>query len=342
MRRNLITKWFLFSMLFVSFIMVPVACSSDDGGTETEQTPDSEPEPEPEPEPAPVPDPTNENTIIDATAAAHANGVSTSTVTVQLADADGKLLTASGGVVALLATGSSTLSDVTDNADGTYTATVSGTVEESIVVSGTLDGVAITSTVEITFNPDESNPAQEADQSTKDIATLTTLLRINCGGEEVTYGDITFEADIYFGENSEAFTNPFVTEIAGTEMDEIYLTERVSANGPNSKGPTTYNIPATNGTYTVKLHFAEIYWGVENEQNLDGGEGSRIFNILMEDAEIFTGYDLFKDNGGPATAGTRIYDVEVTDGELNITLEATVNKPKISAIEIFGTGTIGS
>ncbi|MGJ8736713.1 malectin domain-containing carbohydrate-binding protein [Zobellia laminariae] len=341
MRRNLITKWFLLSMLFVSFIMVPVACSSDDGGTETEQTPDPDPkpEPEPEPEPAPVPDPTNENTIIDATAAAHANGVSTSTITVQLADADGKKLTVSGGVVALSSTGSSTLTDVTDNADGTYTATVSGTVEESIVVSGTLDGVAITSTVEITFNPDESNPAQEAAQST--VEAGPTLLRINCGGPEVTYGDVTFLEDQYFGANSQIFSNPFVTEIEGTEMDEIFLTERVSADGPMSKGPTTYDIPLTNGTYTVKLYFAEIYWGVENPQGLEGGVGSRIFNISMEEMEIFTGYDLFKEDG-PASAGTRMYDVEVIDGELNIMLEATVNKPKISAIEIFGTGTIGS
>ena len=337
MRRNLITRWLLLSALFVSFIMVPVACSSDDGGTDTEQKPD--PDPDPEPEPEQVADPTNENTVIDATAAAHANGISTSTVTVTLADSDGKKLTKSGGTVVLLATGSSTVSAVTDNADGTYTATVSGDVEETITVSGKLDDVAITSTVDITFNPDESNPAQEAEQSTEPAGP--TLLRINCGGPEVTFGDITFLEDQYFGENSEVFTNPFVTEIDNTEMDAIYLTERVSADGPMFKGPTSYDIPVTNGTYTVKLYFAEIYWGVENPQGFEGGEGSRIFNILMEDKEIFTGYDLFKEHGA-ASAGSKMYDIEVTDGELNIMLEATVNKPKISAIEVFGTGTIGS
>lgn len=334
MRRNLITKWFLFSMLFVSFIMVPVACSSDDGGTETEQTPD--PDPDPEPEPAQEADPTNVNTTIDATAAAHANGVSTSTITVKLADADGKKLTASGGIVALLATGSSTVSDVTDNNNGTYTATVSGDVEETIIVSGTLDGVAITSNVEITFNPDESNPAQEAAQSTEAVGP--TLLRINCGGPEVTFGDITFLEDQYFDGPTEAYSNPSVTEVANTEMDALYLTERITDNTV-IKGPFSYKIPVTNGTYTVKLYFAEVYWGVANPEGLEGGVGSRIFNISMEDQEIFTGYDLFKEHGA-GNAGSRMYDIEVADGELTITFEATVNKPKISGIEVFGTGSI--
>jgi len=287
----------------------------------------------------PVPDPTNVNTTIEATSSEIIDGTSTSTVTVQLADTDGSLLPFSGGVVALTTTGTATVSAVTDNADGTYTATVTNTVEETITISGTLADVAITDTAEITFNPDDSNPAQEAPQATETIGT--SLLRINCGGPEVTFGDITFLEDQFFGPNGQTFTNPSVTEIAGTEMDAIYLTERVSADGPNSKGPTSYNIPVTNGTYTVKLYFAEIYWGVENPQMLEGGVGSRIFNILMEDTEIFTGYDLFKEHGA-ASAGSKMYDVEVTDGELTISLLATVNKPKISAIEVFGTGTIGN
>ncbi|MBU2973939.1 malectin domain-containing carbohydrate-binding protein [Zobellia sp. B3R18] len=336
MRRNLITRWLLISALFVSFIMVPVACSSDDGGTDTEQKPD--PDPDPEPEPEQVADPTNENTVIDATAAAHANGISTSTVTVTLADSDGKKLTKSGGTVVLSATGSSTVSEVTDNADGTYTATVSGDVEETITVSGKLDDVAITSTVDITFNPDESNPAQEAEQSTEPAGP--TLLRINCGGPEVTFGDITFLEDQYFDGPTEAYNNPSVTEVADTEMDALYLTERITDNTV-IKGPFSYKIPLTNGVYTVKLYFAEVYWGVDNPENREGGIGSRIFNISMENQEIFTGYDLYKEHGA-GKAGSRMYDIEVTDGELTITFESTVDKPKISGIEVFGTGTIGS
>ena len=40
---------------------------------------------------------------------------------------------------------------VTDNNNGTYTATVTNTVAESVTISGTLDGAAITDTAAITF-----------------------------------------------------------------------------------------------------------------------------------------------------------------------------------------------
>ena len=321
---KLTTFLFLFAL-----ILVPVSCGSDDGAPVVIATPD--------PDPVPDPDPTNANTTIDATASIVVGGTSTSTVTLQVADTDGNLLKTSSGTVAIATTGSASVSAVTDNGDGTYTATVTNTEEESVTISGTLDGIAITDTVVITFNPDDSNPAQEVTQSTMEVGP--SILRINSGGPEVTFGDITFLEDQYFGEGTEAFTNPFVTEIANTDMDAIFITERITDN-MDVKGPISYNIPVTNGTYTVKLYFAEIYWGVENAQMLEGGVGSRIFNISMEDTETFTGYDLFKEHGA-ASAGSRMYDIEVADGELTITLEATINKPKVSAIEVFGNGTIG-
>ncbi len=285
------------------------------------------------------PDPTNVNTTIDATASALVEDVSTSTVTVQLADADGVLLAISGGTVALTVTGSANVSEVTDNADGTYTATVTNAVEENITVSGTLDGVAIVDTVDITFNPDDSNPAQDVGQSTTPLGP--SILRINSGGPEVTLDGNVFMADQYFDTaNTVAYTNPQVTEIAGTEDDALYLTERITKDGTNIRGPFSYNIPISNGTYTVKLYFAEIYWGSANPEAFEGDVGKRIFNTTIEGTQVFTGYDLVKDVD-PATASSRMYDIEVTDGELNITFEATVNKPKISGIEVLGTGTIG-
>ncbi|MBU3025147.1 malectin domain-containing carbohydrate-binding protein [Zobellia galactanivorans] len=333
MRRNLLTRLVLFAMLFVSFVMVPVACSSDDGGTGTEQQP--EPDPDPDPEPTPEADPTNANTTLNATAAAHSNGVSTSTVTIKLADADGNLLKASGGTIVLSVTGNATVSEVTDNENGTYTATVSSENEETVTVSAKLDGVDITSTVDITFNPDESNPAQEVAQSTEPLGP--TLLRINCGGPEATYEGNLFLADQHFDGPTEAYTNPLFTE-EDTDMNAIFLTERISDN-TKVKGPFSYKIPVTNGSYTVKLYFAEIYWGLDNPEGLEGGVGSRIFNVTMEDTEVFTGYDLYKDIGA-GKPDTRMYDIEVSDGELTITFEASVNKPKVSAIEILGTGSV--
>ena len=328
MHRKLTSKLILISLLFFSFMVVPIACSSKDDSVEI--TPD------PEPEPDPVADPTNVNTTIKATPPE--GGVTlTSTITVQLAESDGTLMTISGGTVALTITGSSNISAVTDNGNGTYSATLSSNIDETVIVTGTLNGVAISNPAVIIFNPDESNPAQEVVQATEPVGP--SILRINSGGPEVTYGDIVFLADQYFEGITESYTNPFVTEIAETDMDEIYLTERVTRSF-DILTPFNYKIPVTNGTYTVKFYFAEIYWGVENQNMLDGGDGSRVFDLSMEDVEIFRSYDIHKEVGA-ATATSRMYNIEVTDGELNISFRASKDRPKVSAIEIFGNGTIG-
>ena len=331
-------KPILIMLLFLSFAAVPFACSSSsDNSVDLAVIP--EPDQQPEPEPEVVVDPTNSNTTIEATEPMEPDATLTSTVTVQLANNDGTLLTTGGGAVVLTTTGAAVISAVTDNGDGTYTASISSSVNETVLVTGTLEGVAISDTAVIDFKRNDPNPTQEIVQSTEPVGP--SLIRINSGGPEVTYGDVTFLADQYFVGFTKAYTNPFVTEITETNMDELYLTERVTDSLIVPKGPFSYAIPVTNGSYTIKLHFAEIFWGVENPNRFEGGIGSRVFNISIESTEIFTGYDIYKEVGA-ASAVTRMYDIEVTDGELNIIFESTVNRPKVSAIEVFGSGTIGS
>lgn len=177
----------------------------------------------------------------------------------------------------------------------------------------------------------------DAEESTTPVGP--SIIRFNAGGEEVTIGDITFLEDQYFVGNTEAYSNPNVTEIAGTDLDEIYLSERVALTTDNTQ-PFSYEIPIENGTYTVKFYFAEIFWGVTNPQMLEGGAGSRLFDVDMEGQDILNSFDIFTQAGGAATAITKMYDIEVTDGVLNIDFLLSVDRPKVSAIEIFGNGTI--
>jgi hypothetical protein len=169
-----------------------------------------------------------------------------------------------------------------------------------------------------------------------------SILKINCGGPEVTIDDVTFLADQFGGGAIANYVaDASITEIENTDLDEIYLTETITTNAAN-QGPVSYDIPISNGTYTVKLHFAEIYWGemkTDGNETL-GGAGSRIFDVDIENGSILNNLDVFEVAGGSATAITRMYDIEVTDGELNIVFTSTVDKPKISAIEIFGDGVI--
>ncbi|MFI2104620.1 invasin domain 3-containing protein, partial [Isoptericola sp. NPDC019693] len=104
------------------------------------------------------------STIAASPTSVTADGTSTSAITVRLVDAHGNPLTSSGGRVAL-ATTTGALSPVTDNEDGTYTATL--TAPQAVgtaTVSFTVDGEDATAKAEVAF------VAGEADASTSTIA----------------------------------------------------------------------------------------------------------------------------------------------------------------------------
>jgi hypothetical protein len=80
-----------------------------------------------------------------------ADGSATSTITVQVKSFSGADMT-SGGATVELATTLGTLGSVTDNSDGTYTATLTaGTATGVATITGALNGDAITDTALVTF-----------------------------------------------------------------------------------------------------------------------------------------------------------------------------------------------
>jgi len=79
------------------------------------------------------------------------DGSSTSTITVQLKDSEGNDLQ-SGGVNITLSTNEGSLSAVTDNNDGTYTATLTSSTSSTVAsINGTLDGETIQNNAQVTF-----------------------------------------------------------------------------------------------------------------------------------------------------------------------------------------------
>jgi hypothetical protein len=78
-----------------------------------------------------------------------ANGTSTTTITVQLKDVNGKNLTTGGNTVTL-ATTAGTLSSVTDNNNGTYTATLtSSTSVTTATITGTTEALTISDNAQV-------------------------------------------------------------------------------------------------------------------------------------------------------------------------------------------------
>jgi gliding motility-associated-like protein len=146
----------------------------------------------------PGPASTATTTIIAASSSLVANGITTTTVTVQLKDVNGNNLTTSTGTLTL-ATTNGTISAVTDNGDGTYSATLTSSAVTGIAtISGKLNGGDITDTETVNFTPRIASAATStivaattsllADGSS--TTTITIQLKDNNGDNLTTGGDV--------------------------------------------------------------------------------------------------------------------------------------------------------
>ncbi len=102
-----------------------------------------------------------------------ADGATASTITVTLKDSYGNSLT-SGGATVALSTTAGTLSAVTDNGNGTYSANLTATSAGTGTVSGTVNGVPLTATVAVVFtNSDTTPPSLLTASATAGTLTLS-------------------------------------------------------------------------------------------------------------------------------------------------------------------------
>ncbi|UOQ68635.1 malectin [Hymenobacter volaticus] len=232
---------------------------------------------------------------------------------------------------------STTLSGSGTDSDGTvagYAWTqVSGpspaTFSNATTAQPTVSGLVAGSYVFSLIVTDNAGLASAADQVAVTVNPASTgggnaVYRLNAGGGAVNTSAGAFAADQYFsGGNASDTSSP----IAGTNDDALYQTERW--------GSMTYNLPVSNGTYTVKLHFAEIYWSAP---------GQRVFDVSAEGTKVLSAYDILK-KVGQNTATTETFTVNVTDGQLTLAFApgaSGADEPKVSAIEVLTSGSTGN
>ncbi|VGO15432.1 hypothetical protein PDESU_04015 [Pontiella desulfatans] len=115
------------------------------------------------------------------------------------------------------------------------------------------------------------------------------------------------------GGSSGSHTNP----ITGSADDGLYQTFRV--------GDCSYSFALSNGSYRVKLHFAEP---------TETQAGQRTFNVYIDGLQVLGAYDIFSEAGGKYTAHVHEISIDVTDGQLDVELEGVQGDPIISAIEL--------
>ena len=154
-------------------------------------------------------------------------------------------------------------------------------------------------------------------------SALTVAKRIKGGSDAaVTIGGSSWEADINYRRGLVKLDRPGAAPVAGTDLDALYQTYLSSTGDFNV---ISYDVPLANGTYQVRLHFAEMYWPAI---------GNRVFSIDIENTRRLTNFDIYREVG-PRAALVKDYEVNVADGVLNLRFTPSADRLSLAGVEIF-------
>jgi len=153
--------------------------------------------------------------------------------------------------------------------------------------------------------------------------------RINTGGSQYTDAQSrTWGMDNYFT-GGVAASKSF--DVAGTTDDVLYLNYRYA----NAGAAFGYNIPVSaSGSYTVKLHFLEPYYGAPGGKTT-GLVGARVFHVDVEGQRVLSNYDIYAQDGAGKAVVKTFENVSVADGMLSLDFTSVKNNAIISAIEVI-------
>jgi hypothetical protein len=151
------------------------------------------------------------------------------------------------------------------------------------------------------------------------IEVLPRTVAINSGGS--TTGNFLADMDYSGGAVGGGTTSTITTSNVNCPAPQtVYQTERL--------GNMTYAIPGlvAGKQYTVRLHFAEIYWTAS---------GKRTFNVLINSLTLLHNFDIYAAAGGVNIANVQEFAATATSsGQITIQLVNVVDNAKISGIEI--------
>ncbi len=147
-----------------------------------------------------------------------------------------------------------------------------------------------------------------------------SLYRINTGGGITG----TFFADGDYSGGTAAHTTAAVSTagVTGPAPQAVYQTERY--------GNFTYTLPnlTPGAAYTLRLHFAEIYWT---------SAGRRLFNVSVNGLQVLTNFDVFAAAGGKDKAIVETLPATADgNGRITVTFTTLRDNAKVSGIEVLG------
>jgi hypothetical protein len=215
--------------------------------------------------------------------------------------------------------------DQTGSASGTITEQEPPALPASISLPGNVSGANL-----YTLNDDGSMQCTN-EQVVNGVINFTirdtvevlhvgvpATVQINCGSSQTG----TFHGDMDFtGGSVGAYANPVsTTGVTNPAPALAYQTERF--------GNFTYTIPnlTPGGSYTLRLHFAEIYWNQAN---------ARLFNVIANGTTLLSNFDVFATAGGKSRAIVESFPVTAdSSGKVVVQFVTVKNNAKVSAMEL--------
>ncbi|WP_179223577.1 invasin domain 3-containing protein [Paenibacillus tyrfis] len=281
------------------------------------------------------------STVEAGNASLAADGASQTTVNVKLKDAHGNALTSGGAAVAITST-LGTVSAVTDNQNGTYTATLTApTTVGTATISATVGGAAIAQTASVQLLPGQVNVSRStvaasdlvvrADGSSKasifvklkddydhPLAGKRVMLQAT-GGRSVidhVYGLTDQDGLATFAVSNTAAEN--VTYFAKDEASGLLLDQTVSITFTYDQPPNIKlqadPVAPTFGSVTVTVT-ASVYGQFNRVSSIKWAAGSRSVSYFDKQGTEMTDYRFMVQENG-------IYSVYVADaaGNANVSL----------------------
>jgi hypothetical protein len=156
--------------------------------------------------------------------------------------------------------------------------------------------------------------------------TPSLVSAINTGGD--TQGNFIADTDNSGGQTYSSTATVNTSNVTNPAPQAVYQSVRY--------GNFTYTVPnlSPNTTYTVKLHFNELYWGTDLASGA-GGIGSRVFNASINGQQVLTNYDIFQDAGGANIAVVKPFTTTSdANGKITIQFSTVTDNAMVNGIEI--------
>ncbi len=243
------------------------------------------------------------------TLVANASGTAGQIVTLNAALNNSGAAVVSGKTLSFSVDGAAVGSAVTDS---TGNAALLYTIPAAATVGGHALGVSFTGDMTLSASSGTGTLTVAA-------APVFKPVQINAGGG--ASGAFTADTDFSGGRPYAASTAISTSGAVNPAPQAVYQSERY--------GSFTYTVPnlTPGAAYTLRLHFAEIYWNAA---------GKRVFNVAVNKTTVLSNFDIFVAANGKNKAIVKTFSVKAdASGKVTVVFTTVKDNAKLSGLELL-------